>query len=147
MRGGHREVAEALISCGGLLELDEADASSMLCELARDGDLEKIRLLLEGGAGINAADYDKRTCLHLACSVGNLSVVWLLTLTLILSLTLTLTLTLTSTLTLTLTPTLTPTLTLTRCSCSARTPPSTSTAPTGGATRRSATLWGKNTTR
>ena len=78
MRGGHREVAEALISCGGLLDLAEGDASSMLCELARDGDLEKIRLLLEGGAGINAADYDKRTCLHLAASEGNLSVVQLL---------------------------------------------------------------------
>ena len=71
-------MAEALISCGGLLDLAEGDASSMLCELARDGDLEKIRLLLEGGAGINAADYDKRTCLHLAASEGNLSVVQLL---------------------------------------------------------------------
>ena len=70
----HRDAVDG----GGLLELSESEASSMLCELARDGDIERVRLLLEGGAEVNAADYDRRTCLHLAASEGNLSVVQLL---------------------------------------------------------------------
>ena len=34
-----------------------------------------MRLLLTGGCDPNAADYDKRTCLHLAASTGNLHIV------------------------------------------------------------------------
>ena len=39
------------------------------------GDLERVTLLLQCGCNPDAADYDRRTCLHLACSVGNLRVV------------------------------------------------------------------------
>ena len=40
------------------------------CELARQGDVDRIKLLLLAGCNVNAADYDKRTCLHLAASEG-----------------------------------------------------------------------------
>jgi glutaminase len=34
-----------------------------------------VKLVLAGGCDTNAADYDKRTCLHLAASTGNLHIV------------------------------------------------------------------------
>ncbi len=75
MREGHTKVVKALRERGGELKWDEGQESGELCELARAGDLEKVRLLLMCGVNANAADYDKRTCLHLAASVGNLRVV------------------------------------------------------------------------
>ncbi len=74
IKEGHAEVAHALIEAGGQLLWDENTSSGELCELARGGDLEKIKLLLAGSCDPNAADYDKRTCLHLAASEGNLTV-------------------------------------------------------------------------
>ena len=47
-------------------------------ELAKNGSLDLLRILLECGCPINAADYDKRTCLHLAASTGNLPICQLL---------------------------------------------------------------------
>ena len=75
MREGHTKVVKALRERGGELKWDEGQESGELCELARAGDLEKVRLLLMCGVNADAADYDKRTCLHLAASVGNLRVV------------------------------------------------------------------------
>ena len=40
----------------------------------RQGLLPELRLLVKCGASVNATDYDKRTCLHLAASEGLLSV-------------------------------------------------------------------------
>ena len=37
--------------------------------------MTKVKVLLDGGCDVNAKDYDKRTCLHLAASVGNMLVV------------------------------------------------------------------------
>lgn len=75
IREGHGKVAKLLHQHGGDLMYDEATASGELCELARKGDLERIKLLLECGCSANSADYDKRTCLHLAASEGNTLVV------------------------------------------------------------------------
>ena len=49
--------------------------SSELCEAARNGSLNVIEALLASGAPLTAADYDSRTCLHLAASEGNLPIV------------------------------------------------------------------------
>ena len=46
-----------------------------MCELARKGDLERLKMLLDFGCSVAAADYDKRTALHLAASEGNMTVV------------------------------------------------------------------------
>ena len=75
MREGHTKVAKLIRDKGGELMWDEGKESGELCELARAGDLERVQLLLDSGCNANAADYDKRTCLHLACSVGNLRIV------------------------------------------------------------------------
>ena len=40
-----------------------------------DNDVKGVEMLLEGGCSVNAADYDKRTALHLASSTGNSHVV------------------------------------------------------------------------
>ena len=75
VRGNHEAVATVLRDAGGELGFDEVDASAELCELAKEGALEKMRVMLTCGVPINAADYDKRTALHLAASVGNLPIV------------------------------------------------------------------------
>ena len=42
--------------------------SGELFELARGGDVYRIDLLLQAGCKVDAADYDKRTCMLLAAS-------------------------------------------------------------------------------
>jgi hypothetical protein len=44
-----------------------------------EGDAERVKAMLMRGLDINAADYDNRTTLHLACAEGNTKVVELLT--------------------------------------------------------------------
>ena len=61
-----------------MLGFDEARASSALCDSALRGDLEKIRLCITVGIDVNAKDYDKRTCLHVAASEGDHKLVTLL---------------------------------------------------------------------
>eukprot|EP00327_Prymnesium_parvum_P014728 CAMPEP_0113246232 /NCGR_PEP_ID=MMETSP0008_2-20120614/9358_1 /TAXON_ID=97485 /ORGANISM="Prymnesium parvum" /LENGTH=1137 /DNA_ID=CAMNT_0000093969 /DNA_START=33 /DNA_END=3446 /DNA_ORIENTATION=- /assembly_acc=CAM_ASM_000153 len=75
VREGHPEVARALSGFGGLLGHDEAEVSGELCELAKQGDVEKLEVLLSCGVYISAADYDQRTCLHLAASEGKMEIV------------------------------------------------------------------------
>ena len=56
VREGHGHIADLLTEAGGILGLDEDTASGMLCDLARAGDTDKIRMLLAGGCLVNAAD-------------------------------------------------------------------------------------------
>ena len=74
-RGRHLQAAEVLLRRGGTLGFNEAQASGELCDLAREGSLDVLKLMLRCGASVNAADYDSRTCLHLAASEGNLPIV------------------------------------------------------------------------
>jgi ankyrin repeat protein len=69
------EIARAIHKAGGKLEWDETTAAGELCESAKVGNLERFKLLMECGASINSADYDKRTALHLAASVGSSAVI------------------------------------------------------------------------
>ena len=55
---------------GGELGYDEVASAGELCELAKRGSLELLKILLECGCAVNSADYDGRTALHLACSEG-----------------------------------------------------------------------------
>ena len=86
IRVGSLEVARKLIQSGANLNLgleniqekslsNETDAAGWLCELARAGDTLRLSLLLEGNINPDAADYDARTCLHLAASEGQMPVV------------------------------------------------------------------------
>jgi len=75
VRHHHRQCAMELVRVGGKLCYDEAKASSELCELARAGDIEGIRLLIDCGIDMGAADYDGRTVVHLAASLGHKHIV------------------------------------------------------------------------
>lgn len=75
LRTGNEEICRAIHAAGGELGWDEMETASQLCEVARAGDIERLRLLLSIGAQLRSADYDKRTPLHLAASVGNLRIV------------------------------------------------------------------------
>ena len=75
MREDHAHIATLLRANGGELLFDEAHASGELCEFARQGDVKSVKMLLESGLSANVADYDGRTCLHLAASTGNRNVV------------------------------------------------------------------------
>ena len=68
-------MAQVLRGAGGELAYSEAAASGELCELAKQGRLDYMKVLLSSGCGVNAADYDKRTALHLAASEGNSHIV------------------------------------------------------------------------
>eukprot|EP00961_Rhodomonas_salina_P166296 2241068-Rhodomonas_salina.1 len=46
-----------------------------LCESAFKGDLTHIKRLMDNGVGVNDADYDGRTALHLAACEGHEDVV------------------------------------------------------------------------
>ena len=70
VRQGHAEVSEMLRQAEGELGYNETEASGELCELAKEGALEKLKILLHCGVTVNAADYDKRTALHLAVRVN-----------------------------------------------------------------------------
>ena len=51
----------------------------MLCHAAAGGDAKKVRELLhKNKVDVNAADYDKRTALHLAASEGHYEIVKIL---------------------------------------------------------------------
>jgi ankyrin repeat protein len=74
-REGHAAVARSLHARGGELGLDAVETSGVLCELTRKGSLDLLKLLVECGGRVNSADYDSRTCLHIASSCGNLPIV------------------------------------------------------------------------
>jgi len=71
VRGMHVDCAMAIRKAGGDLMWDENTAAGELCEAAKHGNSDKLDLLVACGISVNAADYDQRTALHLACSVGN----------------------------------------------------------------------------
>eukprot|EP00961_Rhodomonas_salina_P206753 2791095-Rhodomonas_salina.3 len=46
-----------------------------MCNAASKGDLQHIKFLVSMGASVNAADYDRRSALHLASAEGHHEVV------------------------------------------------------------------------
>ena len=68
-------MAETLHKRGGSLEFSELEAAGELCGRAMQGDVQRIKLLLDLGCSPNAADYDKRTVLHVAASEGHKNIV------------------------------------------------------------------------
>jgi hypothetical protein len=65
----------ALVWAGACLCMPPVMAAAYLCTAVYDGDSLKLRRLLHAGANANAADYDKRTALHIAAADGNLPAV------------------------------------------------------------------------
>jgi len=62
-----------------ILDIGEAAMTVKMCSAARAGDLKKMKSLIASKGDPLAADYDKRTPLHLAAAMGHLHVVRSLT--------------------------------------------------------------------
>lgn len=73
---GHELVAALIRSKGGRLQME--NAAKMLGQAAHEGDIKTIRMLVDNGVPVDVRDYDSRTALHLASTVGNLLSVYYL---------------------------------------------------------------------
>jgi ankyrin repeat protein len=59
--------------------LGNMDVSVRLCEAGAQNDLEALKTYVRNGADLNSGDYDQRTALHLAASMGHLAAMsWIL---------------------------------------------------------------------
>ncbi|KAL3893622.1 MAG: hypothetical protein SGPRY_014102, partial [Prymnesium sp.] len=74
LHSNNRNVALKLLSNGGNHMYTERQAATELCNLAQEGLLEKTKMMLRCGVDANAADHDKRTCLHFAAAMGHLPI-------------------------------------------------------------------------
>ena len=72
----HALIADLLSRNGA--ELNYKKPADALCAAAGHGNMDRIKVLVKYGVGVNSADFDGRTALHLASSQGNLRVVELL---------------------------------------------------------------------
>ena len=50
----------------------EHEAASVMCQTVFDGDTVALKRLLKARINVDAADYDKRCAVHIACAEGNL---------------------------------------------------------------------------
>ncbi|KAL1523439.1 hypothetical protein AB1Y20_018379 [Prymnesium parvum] len=75
LREGHHDIAVKLLEKGARLLMPEGTALEQLSACAGSGDIEQVKLLLRCGVSANSADYDKRTCLHLAASMGAVPII------------------------------------------------------------------------
>ena len=57
------------------LGFDEIKSASELCTAAAQGKVDLIKHYIKAGINVNAADYDKRTALHIAAADGCLEAV------------------------------------------------------------------------
>jgi hypothetical protein len=77
MRHKHPAAQKLLRDHGA--NLGNMDVSARLCEAGAANDLESLKMYVRNGADLNVGDYDRRTALHLASSMGHLSAVgWIL---------------------------------------------------------------------
>lgn len=75
VRNGHGAVALVIHQKGGSLGLDVEECASLLNSAVRQSKMEMVERLIANGADPSAADYDGRTCMHIAASMGNVSVI------------------------------------------------------------------------
>jgi hypothetical protein len=66
-------VMKKLLSAGA--RFDEAKVAALLCQAARDGDLNRVKLMCSNGCSPNAGDHNQRTCLHLAACDEQMEIV------------------------------------------------------------------------
>ncbi|KAI5434670.1 hypothetical protein KIW84_021484, partial [Lathyrus oleraceus] len=68
VKNGHDQVASLLVREGASMKID--DSGSFLCTAVARGDPDYVKRLLSNGMDPNLKDYDYRTPLHVAASVG-----------------------------------------------------------------------------
>ena len=64
VREGHLQVSQLLHDHGGELKFDEAQESIELCEMARQGNIERLKMLLNYGCDGGATGDSQRTALR-----------------------------------------------------------------------------------
>jgi ankyrin repeat protein len=69
------DICRVLLEGGALMVIHPVMASAHLCTAVFDGDLLLLKRLLLAGVDVDAADYDRRTALHIAAADGNLGAV------------------------------------------------------------------------
>ena len=71
--GGHTAIAAFLQSLGALSTASDKGPTEgeRMCRAAARGELDEIRRLVASSASVNAADYDRRSALHLAAAEGH----------------------------------------------------------------------------
>lgn len=74
-KAGHEDILHTLLSRGAKLALDPQAQAQALCGAVSRGDTVQLKHLLQAGADPNAADYDRRTPLHVAAAESNLPAV------------------------------------------------------------------------
>ncbi|KAI2489466.1 voltage-gated potassium channel [Fragilaria crotonensis] len=72
-KNGHDETMEVLLDHDAQLAMSEGLAASTLCQVVYDRDIMTLKRLLKAGIHVNAADYDKRTAVHIAAAEGNVA--------------------------------------------------------------------------
>ena len=77
-RNGHTDSMALLINHGAKLCMEQHQAASTLCQAVFDGDIVRLRRLLEAGIQVDAFDYDKRAAVHIAAAEGNMAALQLL---------------------------------------------------------------------
>ena len=76
MLHGHVDVVDFLIKHGVILSLESQTALEFkMCTLASQGDMKRIKLLVQCGVAVNSADYDNRSALHLSSACGHTDIV------------------------------------------------------------------------
>jgi len=73
LRERNQRAMTLLVEAGATI--NEMKASLQLCQAGCDGDLDFIQHMMNNGSNLSAGDYDRRTCLHLAASSGQVHVV------------------------------------------------------------------------
>ncbi|XJO76275.1 hypothetical protein BDV3_006823 [Batrachochytrium dendrobatidis] len=77
--GGHVEVASLLRKAGSHFSLEEeSDVTWLLCKSVVNGDVSRVRMLMECGADMNKPVQDGRTALHLAVSHNHIALLQLI---------------------------------------------------------------------
>ena len=70
-KNGHDDTLDVLLDHGAKLKMNGELAASTLCQAVYDNDITSLGRLLRAGIPVDAADYDKRTALHIAAAEGN----------------------------------------------------------------------------
>jgi ankyrin repeat protein len=65
----HDGIADVL-RAHGVVPLQSSKQTEQLLRFAKESDLGGIKRLVENGASVNSADYDMRTCIHVASAEG-----------------------------------------------------------------------------
>ena len=73
MANDQKEVCE-LLQRHGAKKLDRTAHIAAICQAAGAGDLKTVKRLMSSGVDVNSSDYDFRTPLHIAASMGQLNV-------------------------------------------------------------------------